>query len=244
LLRDGAAGLEVLMTVRHERSGFAGGALVFPGGKLDSEDSALHRYAAGSAAADPLLDYRICAIRETFEESGILLARKDGAMLSGPGLAALQSHRDEAGAPLTFAALLGTARLELATDIVLRFAHWITPVDRPQRFDTQFFVAAAPAGQKPAHDGREIVEAIWLTPQAALAGAAQGRFKLVFATHVNLAKLGESDSVAAVLERAAREVVHSVTPEVVKTEAGPLFRIPPGAGYAITELVGDKLVRP
>src|SRR5689334_20957103 len=94
LLRDGVAGLEVLMTLRHEQSGFAAGALVFPGGKVEETDRLLRRHAAASdsgAESDPLLDFRIAAIRETFEETGVLLAREGtGALLSRDGLAGLQ----------------------------------------------------------------------------------------------------------------------------------------------------------
>src|SRR5690348_11036091 len=107
LLRDGAAGLEVLMTLRHEESGFAAGALVFPGGKVDDTDRLLRRHAAAVEGEDPLLDFRIVAIRETFEETGVLLARDAaGGLLSRDGLAGLQRHHEEAEEPLAFAGLL------------------------------------------------------------------------------------------------------------------------------------------
>jgi 8-oxo-dGTP pyrophosphatase MutT (NUDIX family) len=246
LLRDGAEGIEVLMTVRHEESGFAAGALVFPGGKVDAEDAALRGHCPrGSDADASALGFRIAAIRETFEESGILLARgKNGSPLGRDEVAGLQKHHDEAGTPLGFGALLAANGLALATDTLVHYAHWITPIDRPKRFDTHFFLAPAPPGQEPVHDGREIVEAVWTTPDAALRGAAAGRFKLVFATHMNLAKLGSSRTVAEALDRARREAVVTITPEVVRTEAGIVFRIPEGAGYGVTAVAADKLVRP
>ena len=98
MLRDGAEGLEVLMTSRHEEAGFAGGALVFPGGKVDPADHALARHCAGKAALDEVAAVlRIAAIRETFEECGILLARTDGALLSAKSLAALLLRHGRSG---------------------------------------------------------------------------------------------------------------------------------------------------
>src|SRR5258706_13140517 len=139
LLRDGPVGLEVLMTARHEESGFAAGALVFPGGKVDPEDSTLRRFCPGSEALDDVaLGFRIAAIRETFEECGILLARRRGAsaLLSAAEFGELRRHHGEAGDAPRFAALVAAAGLELAADVLVPFAHWITPVDRPKRFDT------------------------------------------------------------------------------------------------------------
>src|SRR6185437_107935 len=245
LLRDGAAGLEVLMTLRHEKSGFAAGALVFPGGKLDPGDLLLRDRADPAEAEDPLLDYRIAAIRETFEETGILLARTaEGTFLARGGLAALQRHHEAAEAPLAFGAILDAARLRLATDLLTPFAHWITPVDRPQRFDTHFFVAPAPEGQDAVHDGHEIVDARWTTPTAALAEAAAGRIKLVFATHMNLVKLARCATAADVLARAAREEIIAITPEILRGAAGPILRIPAAAGYELTELPAGITLRP
>src|SRR5260221_1090218 len=115
LLRDGAAGLEVLMTARHEEAGFAAGALVFPGGKVDPADAALAAYCRAAPGLDAAaLVLRIAAIRETFEECGILLARGGGTFLSAELLAALL---DRHGAGDTgFAAFVAAAGLELATD--------------------------------------------------------------------------------------------------------------------------------
>ncbi|HYC14829.1 MAG TPA: hypothetical protein VEC75_11295, partial [Stellaceae bacterium] len=136
LLRDGADGLEVLMTVRHDAAGFAAGAMVFPGGKTAAEDLLLVDAAANPAGLEMgTLVSRIAAIRETFEEGSVLLARAYGkqSILSQAELAALLariSDRRDFGA---FVALAGVA---LATDLLVPFAHWITPIDQPKRFDT------------------------------------------------------------------------------------------------------------
>jgi 8-oxo-dGTP pyrophosphatase MutT (NUDIX family) len=242
LLRDGVAGLEVLMTARHEESGFAAGALVFPGGKVEAEDLALRAACAGCEELDDTaLGFRIAAIRETFEESGILLARHDGAsaLLSAEALAGLQQRHPAMG----FADLVGAAGLLLATDTLVPYAHWITPADRPKRFDTHFFLAPTPVDQVAVHDGHEAVETVWTTPAATLEAADRDRVKLVFATRMNLVKLAASRTVAEALAAAAREPVVTVCPEIVKTPQGPAIRIPASAGYGLTEMLVGSMPR-
>jgi 8-oxo-dGTP pyrophosphatase MutT (NUDIX family) len=242
LLRDGAVGLEVLMTARHEEAGFAAGALVFPGGKVDPLDAALTRFCPSIPALDEAaLVLRIAAIRETFEECGILLARGGGALLTAELLAGLlDRHRpSDAG----FAALVAAAALELATDHLVPYAHWITPVDRPKRFDTHFFLAPAAHDQIAIHDGREAVDAVWMTPQAVLGGADAGRIKLVFATRMNLVKLARSATVAAALAAARDAPIVTVTPIIEKTDGGPFIHIPEAAGYGGARFAAGDIPR-
>ena len=242
LLRDGADGLEVLMTARHEEAGFAAGALVFPGGKVDAADRTLAGCCAAAAGLDEgVLVLRIAAIRETFEECGILLARAAGALLTADLLAALLRRHGEPAA--AFAALVAAAGLELATDQLVPYAHWITPVDRPKRFDTHFFLAPAAPGQIAVHDGREAVEAVWMTPEAVLAGADAGRIKLVFATRMNLVKLGRSSTVADALAAARTAPIVTVTPVIEKTSAGPFIHIPEAAGYGAGRFAAGDIPR-
>lgn len=230
LVRDGPEGIEVLLTTRHAAAGFAAGAAVFPGGKLDAADRAR---ATADRTGDP---FRIAAIRETFEESGILLARRGagGAMLSGAELAELVARRPS---PPDFGAFIERAALTLATDRLVPFAHWITPVDQPKRYDTRFFLAPAPPGQTARHDGHEAVEVHWLTAESAIAAARAGRIKLVMATRLNLLKLGRSKTVADALEAAGRSEIVTVEPELVQTDRGPAFRIPAAADYGMTEML-------
>ena len=246
LLRDSAAGLEVLMTARHEDSGFAAGALVFPGGKVEVEDRVLRRSCAGCEALDDTaLGFRIAAIRETFEETGILLARNFGGttLLSAADFDDLRRHHAETGDAPGFAALVAASGLRLATDTLVPYAHWITPIDRPKRFDTHFFLAPAPEDQVAVHDGREAVETVWTTPQATLEAADRDEVKLVFATRMNLVKLAASRTVAEALAAAARDAVVTVCPEIVKTPQGPAIRIPEEAGYGMTEMLVGTMPR-
>jgi 8-oxo-dGTP pyrophosphatase MutT (NUDIX family) len=238
LIRDGAAGLEVLMAARHEQSGFAAGALVFPGGKVDGADVTLARRHPGlDGLSEAGAAARIAAIRETWEECGILLARRGrgGAMLSAAELAGARGRgMDE---------LLADSGMQLAVDCLAPFAHWVTPADRPKRFDTLFFMAPLDCDQEALHDGREAVDARWVRPNEIVADADAGRTKLVFATRLNLLRLEQSRSVAEAMDAAREASIVTITPQVVKTSAGTVFRIPPDAGYPIHELPVDKVAR-
>jgi len=183
LVRDAARGLEVLMLQRSMSLAFMPGVYVFPGGGLDAGDSApeLHALCAGQddgAASRALgiaqggLAYWIAAIREAFEEAGILLAYDaSGGYVSLSGAAAdrFRAHRKSLhknhGA---FAALARNEGLRLATDRLLYFGHWITPVGVPRRFDTRFFLAVAPEGQEAQHDNHETIAHAWVQPREAL----------------------------------------------------------------------------
>lgn len=239
LLRDAADGMEVFMVVRHHQIDFASGALVFPGGNVDADDwtiaadSELHAGADGLDAA--ALAFRIGAVRETFEECGILLARpRDSASL------VLAARVDEIAAAhrqalcdgnRTLSEVLRAEELVLALDLLVPFAHWITPVGMPKRFDTHFYLAVAPDDQVGAHDGTESVESIWVQPNIAVEAAKAGKFKLVFATEMNLLKLGRQNSTAAALEAARRDRIVTVAPEVFMDQQVRKLRIPAEAGY-------------
>jgi 8-oxo-dGTP pyrophosphatase MutT (NUDIX family) len=233
LLRDGNAGIEVFMQVRHADMKFASGALVFPGGRVDPEDYALAAdpdLSPATAGLDPLAGaLRVAAIRETFEESGVLLACRRGETT----LVAAAFLRDLSAERRGFARMVGDAGLVLAADLLVHFAHWITPVHNPRRFDTHFFALAAPADQVGAHDGTESVDSMWIAPRDVVAGSAAGRFKLVFATLLNLQRLGRYASVADALGAAARTKVVTVMPELVARGEGNVrqMRIPAEAGY-------------
>ena len=196
LLRDSAAGeIEVFMMVRHYEIDFNSGALVFPGGSVDKGDQEIIQdpelYSGGEGLEASALSFRIAAIRETFEESGILLALNE----------------------------------------LVPYAHWITPEGVPKRFDTWFFLAAAPPEQVGAHDGKESTNSIWLSPREALAGGESGRFKLPFPTTRNLIRLGKQPDVRAALDDAGSRPIVTVMPVVTKVNGSRQLRIPLEAGY-------------
>lgn len=241
LLRDSrvAKEIEVFMMVRHHQIEFSSGALVFPGGSVDKTDREIierpELYSGGEGLDAAALSFRIAAIRETFEESGILLARPKGSKAL---VDAARAREIEAGhraalteGKTTFLEVLAGNGLFLALDELEPYAHWITPEGMPKRFDTWFFLAAAPPEQLGAHDGRESTDSIWVSPREALAGGASGRFKLPFPTTRNLIKLGKQAHVKAALEDAHGKAVVTVLPVMTKTDGGRQLRIPREAGY-------------
>ncbi|MEJ0041506.1 MAG: hypothetical protein WDM81_04580 [Rhizomicrobium sp.] len=238
LLRDGAGGLEVFMVKRHHQIDFVAGALVFPGGKLETGDSDAALAAHCDGAKDwtaPMRALGAAAIREAFEESGILLARdaRTGEMVSAARLSELQPYRpllEKRAAVL--AQVLEKEKLRLALDQLVPFAHWITPDNMPRRFDTHFFLAASPFGHAGSHDGRESVDSIWIRPCDAIADAR--KWHVIFPTRLNLAKLDVSKTVAAAIAAARADTVRPVTPWVENGPDGQVLRIRDDAGYAQT----------
>lgn len=239
LLRDGADGMEVFMVVRHHQIDFASGALVFPGGSVDADDHEIAKNPALCGASGSLdagaLAFRIGAVRETFEECGILLARPNGSneLVSAARAGEIEAaHRAALNkGERSFSEILVAERVVPALDLLVPFAHWITPVGMPKRFDTHFYLAVAPVDQLGAHDGHESVDSVWVRPNAAVEGAKTGTFKLVFATERNLIKLGKQSSAAASLEAARKNGVVTVLPEIVRGEKSRQLRIPAEAGY-------------
>ena len=232
LIRDGDAGLEVFMVVRNRAIDFAGGALVFPGGRVEPDDVAI----AGGTAEDMSLDaFRIAGIRETFEECGVLLARPPGCpvMIGAETLLRVEGRHRAAmnRGERTLSELLAVEQLQPAVDAMLHFAHWITPPGRAKRFDTQFFLAAAPPDQAAVHDGSESVDSVWVRPADAVRETDEGKRTLVFATRKNLEKLARYGTVAEALDAVADYRVVTVMPEMAKTAEGIRLRIPESADY-------------
>ncbi|MBV9331903.1 MAG: NUDIX hydrolase, partial [Alphaproteobacteria bacterium] len=239
LVRDGERGIEVFMVKRHHQIDFVAGALVFPGGRVDKGDreAALREHADGGEAWDETMRAMgAAAIREAFEESGILLARDadTAELVTASRLEALSDYRAalekrEVG----LVEMLRSERLRLAYDRLVHFAHWITPANMPKRFDTHFFLAESPLGHEGSHDGRESVDSIWIRPSDAIAD--RKKWNVIFPTRLNLMKLAECTSVKDALARARATVPVPVTPWVEKGPEGQILRIRDDAGYGQTE---------
>ena len=219
VVRDGAAGIEVLLSRRTQSNDQFSGAWVFPGGIVDVGDRAAHAHCVGlddATASAQLglesggLDYYVAAVRECFEESGLLLAVDEtGALVEldhgrgetlGPWRGPL--HRGER----TLSAFCNEFGLRLAADRLVYLSHWLTPFARPKRFDTRFFIAALPPTQTAAFDGTEMVEQLWLAPAEALARSAE--MKLMTPTQKTLELVARYASVNELLAwaRAPRSV--------------------------------------
>ena len=198
LLRDGASGVEVLMTRRSATASFAPGAYVFPGGGIDAADALAHGQSTRRTSQSNLhLTQAIAAIRESFEELGILLARKaDGSHANDADIANLDRQQP-------FVAQCQAMGLRLAADEVYVLAHWITDRDLPRRFDVPFLVARMPEGQQAVADESEQFEPVWLSPAQALARHAADQLFMLFPTVRTLERLRSYGSVDAVLAACA-----------------------------------------
>ncbi|AMM24149.1 MBL fold metallo-hydrolase [Variovorax sp. PAMC 28711] len=204
LLRDTPAGLEVLMTRRSPTASFAPNAYVFPGGRIDEADTAARRIATRRRTQSRVqLTQAIAAIRESFEELGVLLAHHaDGTPVTAAEIADMD--RSTADTTVAFAEQCAARGLLLSTDKVYTFAHWITDRDLPKRFDVPFLVARMPEGQTPSADETEQFEPIWVRPADALARHAEGRFFIIFPTVRTLQRLATYGNVDAVLGACAQ----------------------------------------
>ncbi len=240
LVRDAPDGLEVFMVKRHHQVDFVSGALVFPGGKADKTDreaSLADLIDGGESLDETQRALGVCAIREAFEESGILLARDaaTGAMIAAERLAALEPYRGALDRhEIGMADMLRKEGLRLALDTLATFAHWITPEHMPKRFDTIFYIAPSPVGHLGRHDGRESVDSVWIAPGRAIADRKS--WNVVFPTKLNLMKLGASKTVAEAVAAARAAPPLTVTPWIEKSEDGPILRIRDDAGYEQTSV--------
>jgi glyoxylase-like metal-dependent hydrolase (beta-lactamase superfamily II)/8-oxo-dGTP pyrophosphatase MutT (NUDIX family) len=187
LLRDSTGGPEVLMLQRTQSAVFLGGAYVFPGGSLDTTDTdpRVVQRVKNLPGDNPPIAYWIAAIRECFEEAGVLLACDAAGKLIAPERArALAAYRNR-----PFIELLEENDLYVPAGELGYVGHWVTQPGRSRRFDTRFFVAAAPPGQEALHDAAETVHTLWITPADALERAARGEIELVYATKHTLSEL-------------------------------------------------------
>lgn len=244
MLRDGARGLEVLMLQRSTELKAFSGALVFPGGKV-TEDEASDVIKERSAGVEDMpgaaLAFRAAAIREAFEEVGLLLAREAGSaeLVGKDRITGMEAEREALSRDeMRFDDFLVREDLSLATDLLVPFGHWITPPIRPRRFDTWFYLAAAPAKQmeEHAHDGTEATESLWVTPQWVLEEHREKRRSVVFVTVANLMRLAESRTVEEALATARRRRITAVMPDVVKENGETYLRIGPEHDYPITQM--------
>ena len=239
LLRESERGPELLLVKRRAGDAF-GDSYTFPGGVLDTDEASARPYCQGISpqemdsilgVSEGGLDYCSAAIRELFEEIGILLARgEDGQHLTDNR--EIQVLRTEIyDGSLTWPDFLQQHELSLACDSLHYFAHWITPSQQPKRWSTRFFLARLPAGQTSRPDGHELTDSRWLTVAEALSSGRDGSMKIPFPTFKTLETLAEHSSIEAMLDWArskAREGIHETRPVVLIEDGGPRIIIPEG----------------
>ena len=259
---EGGSSVEVCMLRRNLASEFVAGAYVFPGGSVDPEDhgpqvEALCRGRSDADASAVLgvesggLAYWVAALRECFEESGVMLARHrragsgdDGDLLdtSDPAVATrFGTYRDAVNDGRM--GLLDICRREdlvLAVDDVYYVSHWITPELAPRRYDTRFFITAAPSGQVAHHDETETIATIWVRPTEALSRESRGEIELLPPTIANLRSIEGFSSTRQVMTWAS-QVTHVTTIlPIVLVEDGHILILRPGdEGYE--EALADRL---
>ncbi len=242
-----AHGTEAFVLRRLASMSFAGGMYVFPGGSVDERDADEHRdvawvgpepaeWAGVLDADEQLARALVCAaVRETFEESGVLLAGPDDT--STVDVATDPEHwAGEQAARLDRSAamvdVLARNGLALRADLLRPWAHWTTPEIEPKRFDTRFFVAALPAGQTPVHFAGESDRSGWVRPRDAVAQHAAGDMHMLPPTVFTLAEMAEYADVAAVLDAATRRDIRRVLPKIVVTDEDEIRLLLPGEpGY-------------
>jgi 8-oxo-dGTP pyrophosphatase MutT (NUDIX family) len=248
LVRD-APDLHVFMLRRNLNADFVGGAHVFPGGAVDPDDglAEVEARAPGRSDVDASrllgrpsggLGFWVAAIRESFEEAGVLLARRRGSAgpidLDDPEVAGRFARARDAlnGRRLRFVDLLADEDLVLDVTSLHLFSHWITPVGMPRRYDTWFFVAEAPEGHTYLHDNLETIESTWIRPTDAIERSSRGEVELIFPTFKNLEALTRFDTAAELVDYARTASAVGVTqPRIVRDASGTRLLLPGDAGY-------------
>ena len=242
LLRPGNP-FDVFLVRRSDSIAFMGGAHVFPGGRVDAADhrddilsladgvadAALRMPDLGSAVATA---HYVAALRELFEEAGVLLARPSECIVTDR----LERHRrDLLSGATTFATVVSSERLRLAFDALAYFAHWVTPEIETRRFDTRFFLARAPEGQIPVHDERETIHSEWLGPLEALERCRTGDISLPPPTWTTLSMLSRFASMDEAFEWARRKPIPRVQPRFEQRDDTTLLFYPGDPMYPAVE---------
>lgn len=248
--RDGKESPEILLVRRRAGDAF-GDSYAFPGGVVDHDESSAHVFCAGLStdeANDILsvtdgLDYYSAAIRELFEETGILLARDDdGNWASDPASLAGERTAVDKG-ELAWPTFLRQQGLCMAADALHYFAFWETPFIRAKRWQTRFFIAVLPPGQVAAHDGSEVTDSRWLSPAEAHTLGERGEIPMPFPTVRNLADMAKFDSLNELIDWAKNRPANGITkirPALTRVHGKPEILVPGDPGYEEADRTWDR----
>ena len=244
---EGEEGIEVLLVLRNRKSSFVPGYYVYPGGVIDAEDygpdmerfvEGLDRHKAASLLgdmqrADKALGVWVAAVRETFEEAGLLLARRrDGSPLA----LTTEEERNRFGRyrqslvkkEMAFSSILEMEKLVLFSEDLYYFSHWITPEPLPKRYDVRFFMAAHPTGQCVSHDGVELTSHVWIRPLEALRQYDEGKIGMVLPQIMTLRELGRFRTVEEALQCAKKKHVEATRTKMAHLEGRYVEVMPDG----------------
>lgn len=249
-MRDADEGVEVLLLKRVHSAGFVPGAYVFPGGRVDERDAdpvvmsrTVGLTVEGAAermglrdSSPPASAYYLAALREAFEETGILVARSAGGdpLPTAAAAPSVLEVRDRllAGA-CSFAQALEDLGALIDDAAMEYIGHWITPTAEPRRYDARFFAAAVAPGSEPAIHTAEMLEAIWITPVTALERTREGLLPMVFPTIKTLESITDFATTGELLDGFRRRSIPSILPRLIRT--------PDGIGLRIPEIVSDPI---
>lgn len=237
LMRDVEPGIEILLLKRSRSAGFVPGAYVFPGGRVDASDATEDTLSrmdglTPEAAAErlelpnadpPAIAYYLAALREAFEETGILIG--SGPDGEPPRTAAADPTVDAVRDDLmedrvTFAEVLDRLQCRIDGTSVEYLAHWVTPLPEPRRFDTRFFAARVPAGSEPIVDPREMTDALWIAPADALERSDNGELPMIFPTIKTLEHLSDYATPEEAITALAALSVRTIMPTLIVTDTG------------------------
>jgi len=231
VLREGDHGLETFLLCRHHQSGFMGGAHVFPGGKVDPSDKQPTWQARVDRSIEEItkrlgetdgnvgLGLLVAAVRETFEEAGVLLA-------STAADVELRTIRERLLGGASFSELANNIDLKISSTMLTPYARWITPKMETRRFDTRFYVAVLPERQTASHDGTETTSAAWLRPAGAIDEMLAGRIKLAPPTVRTLQWLANFDDAESVIADALSRKPPVIRPRLVTDDEGWFLALP------------------
>jgi 8-oxo-dGTP pyrophosphatase MutT (NUDIX family) len=234
LVREGSVGLEVFCVERNVRSGFLGGAVVFPGGKIDASDRDVgarnrpDRVELVASSDDDARALAVGACRELLEEAGVLASGVSSDVAHGIRSAMAQGT--------SFAVALEEARLALELDRLVAFARWITPEAEARRFDARFFVMALPEGQHAEHDGHETTRSFWSRPTEVLARFAAGAIQLAPPTTRCLELLSGARDIDHALSIARAQRLEPVCPRFVAADP-PFLALPGDPEHSVAERI-------
>ncbi len=237
VLRESSSGPELLLVRRRAGDAF-GDSYAFPGGVVDGDESASHAFSQGKTAeeantllnvAQGGLDYYSAAIRELFEETGILLARDAAGDWSGsgPDVDVLRKEVDQGALP--WSDFLRDQGLQMASDALHYFAHWETPLNLPKRWSTRFFLAELPSGQDATHDGSEVTDSRWIPAAEALTLGCEGGMELPLPTVKTLKSLADFITVGEMLDWAkdqASQGIEKILPERIRSDGESKYVVP------------------
>jgi len=245
-------GFEVFLLKRHEKSSFMGGNFVYPGGRVDREDGSLeicaqckgvspekaHQLFRGTLPPDESLAHWVAAIRELFEEAGVLLAYNQTGKfihLKDPSEREKVSHyRDSIHkGKMNICQIAQEEKVFLALDQLHYYAHWITPEARSERFDTRFFLACHPEGQEASYDQKETTVGVWMTPKQALEENLNGNAALSPPTLKTLEDLSRFKNIAEVFNALGKAEIQPILPILTKIKDETLIIFPWDPEYGI-----------